>query len=121
MQKIILMVTGLLFSLNIFAQTTHDKILGKWTNEDKTRIIEFVKSGDVYDAIIRKAEDNGIVGKKQITALKATGTTSFADGTLHIIKKGKTAKCTASLSGDTTLYIKASYGMMSKSLTWTKL
>ncbi|MDF2551059.1 MAG: hypothetical protein K0R77_334 [Chryseobacterium sp.] len=121
MQKIILMVTGLLFSLNIFAQTTHDKILGKWTNEDKTRIIEFVKSGDAYDAIIRKAEDNSIVGKKQITALKATGTTSFADGTLHIIKKGKTAKCTASLSGDTMLYIKASHGMMSKTLTWTKL
>ena len=121
MQKIILMVTGLLFSLNIFAQTTHDKILGKWINEDKTRIIEFVKSGDAYDAIIRKAEDNSIVGKKQITALKATGTASFVDGTLHIIKKGKTAKCTASLSGDTKLYLKASYGVMSKSQTWTKL
>lgn len=121
MQKILLMAAGLLFSLNVLAQTTNDKILGKWTNEDKTRIIEFVKSGDAYDAIIRKAEDNSLVGKKQITALKATGTTSFSDGTLHIIKKGKTAKCTASLSGDTTLYIKGSYGMMSKSITWTKL
>ncbi|MEO7979116.1 DUF2147 domain-containing protein [Flavobacterium sp.] len=121
MQKIILITAGLLFSLNIFAQTTNDKILGKWTNEDKTRIIEFVKSGDAYDAIIRKAEDNGLVGKKQITDLKASGTASFVDGKLHIIKKGKTAECTASLSGDAKLIIKASYGMMSKSLTWTKL
>lgn len=115
------MVTGLLFSLNIFAQTTHDKILGKWTNEENTRVIEFVKNGDTYDAIIRKAEDNSMVGKKQITDLKATGTTSFSDGTLHIIKKGKTAKCTASLSGDTRLELKASYGLLSKSQIWNKL
>lgn len=121
MRKIILMVTGVLFSLNIFAQTTNDKILGKWTNEEKTRIIEFVKSGDAYDAIIREAEDNSLVGKKQITNLKANGTTSFVDGTLHIIKKGKTAKCTALLSGDTRLYLKGSYGLLSKSQIWTRI
>lgn len=121
MQKIILMITGLLFGLHAFAQAPQDKILGKWINDDKTRIIEFVKSGDAYDAIIRKAEDNSIVGKKQITGLKATGAASFAGGTLHMIKKGKTAKCTASLSGAATLYIKASYGMMSKSVTWARL
>lgn len=121
MQKMILMLTGLLFSLNIFAQTTNDKILGKWTNEDKTRIVEFVKNGDAYDAIIRQADDNSIVGKKQITGLKANSTTSFVNGTVHVIKKGKTAKCTATLSGDNKLYLKASYGMMSKSQTWTKL
>jgi uncharacterized protein (DUF2147 family) len=121
MQKMILLLTVLLFSLNIFAQSANDKILGKWINEDKTRIIEFVKNGDAYDAIIRTAEDNSIVGKKQITGLEASGTTLFVNGTVHIIKKGKTAKCSATLSGDAMLYLKATYGIMSKSQIWTKL
>jgi len=121
MQKIILILAGLLLSLNIFAQTGNDKILGKWTNEDKTRIIEFVKSGNAYDAIVRKTEDNSIVGKKQITGLKASGSTSFVNGTVFMIKKGKTAKCSATLLGDTRLNLKASYGILSKSQTWTKI
>lgn len=121
MEKVVLIICSLLVSLNIFAQTHHDQILGKWTNEDQTRIIEFVKNGETYDAIIRKATDNSLVGKKQITGLKPSSKQAFINGTVHLIKRGKTAKCSAELSGNNKLYLKANLGITSKTQTWKKL
>lgn len=121
MQRVVSILTVVLLGLHVFAQAVNDKILGRWINEDQTRVIEFVRNGNNYDAIIRKADDKSLIGKKQITGLQSSGVTSFINGTIHIIKKGKTAKCTATLSADGKLYIEASYGMMSRSQTWTRV
>lgn len=107
--------------MNVKAQVSQDKIIGKWTNEEKTRVIEFVKNGNYYDAIIRKAEDDSVIGKKQISGLKPAGNGSYTNGTVYIIKKGKTASCSAQITKDDLLNIKASYGMMSKTQVWTRL
>lgn len=112
---------GCLLSLNMYAQEGANKILGRWTNEDKTRIIEFVQNGDAYDAIIREASDKSVIGKKQITGLKPVNDVSFSDGTVFLVKKGKSAKCNATRIGENKLEIRANYGMMSKAQTWTKL
>lgn len=119
--RVIFPLIFILLSMNMKAQTSEDKLLGKWTNEGKTRVVEFVKNGTSYDAIIRKAEDAGLIGKKQISGLKSSGKDSYTDGTVYIIKKGKTASCSAQITKDGLLNIKASYGMMSKTQVWTRL
>ncbi|PZU81059.1 MAG: hypothetical protein DI529_16035 [Chryseobacterium sp.] len=119
--KFIFPLAFLLIGINMQAQNSPDKILGKWTNEDKTRVIEFVKNGTSYDAVIRKSEDKSVIGKRQITGLKYKREGNYTNGTVHIIKKGKTASCSAQITKDNQLTIKASYGMMSKTQVWTRL
>lgn len=121
MQRIILIITCLTLNLSLFAQSDNNPILGKWTNEDKTRVIEFVENGTTYDAIIREAEDKSLLGKKQISGLKSTDGVNFLNGTLYIIKRGKSSKCSAKLLGSDQLQLKASYAGISKTQTWTKL
>ena len=121
MQKLIILFVGLLLCAGINAQENNDKILGTWINEDRTRIIEFVKNGSRYDAIIRKAEDPKLHGKKQISGLQKSGSDTFKNGTIHLIKQGKTAKCSARLIGEDRIQLNASYGMMSRTQIWTRL
>lgn len=119
--RVIFPLLFILLSMNMKAQTSEDKLLGKWTNEEKTRVVEFVKNGNYYDAIIRKADDASLIGKKQIGGLKPSGKGNYTNGTVYIIKKGKTASCSAQIVKDGLLSIKASYGMMSKTQVWTRL
>lgn len=119
MKNLILMMF-VFWGINSFAQTTDNSILGKWTNEDKTRVIEFVKNGNAYDAIVRSAEDKSLIGKKQISGLTQKDATSFVNGTVYIFKRNRTAKCSANLNGKF-LQLQASMGLMSKSQTWTRL
>lgn len=119
--KILFALALVVFGMSMKAQTSGDKILGKWTNEDKTRVIEFVKNGTSYDAIIRKAENGSVIGKKQISGLKPSGENNYVNGTVYIIKKSRTASCSAQITKDDLLNIKASYGMMSKTQVWTRL
>ncbi|WP_312901914.1 DUF2147 domain-containing protein [Chryseobacterium taichungense] len=119
--RIIFPLVFLILGMHVKAQTSQDKLIGKWTNEEKTRVIEFVKNGNYYDAIIRKAEDNNVIGKKQISGLKPAGNGNYTNGTVYIIKKGKTASCSAQITKDDLLNIKASYGMMSKTQVWKRL
>lgn len=119
--KTLFAIALVVFGMSMKAQTSEDKILGKWTNEDKTRVIEFVKNGTSYDAIIRKAENGGVIEKKQISGLKPSGENNYVNGTVYIIKKSRTASCSAQITKDDLLNIKASYGMMSKTQVWTRL
>lgn len=121
MQKLIFFILAQSFSLMVSAQTAGDRILGQWTNESKTRIIEFVKNGSVYEAIIRKAEDKSLIGKKQITGLKSAGNGKYKDGVIHVYQRNTTASCTVKLPGETKLEITGKVGLMSKSQTWTKV
>lgn len=119
--KTLFALAFIILGISMKAQTSGDGILGKWTNEDKTRVIEFVKNGTSYDAIIRKAENGSAIGKKQISGLKPNGENNYVNGTVYLIKKSKTASCSAQITKDNLLNIKASYGMMSKTQVWTRL
>lgn len=121
MQFILILFSTILLTVQSPSQPSHDKILGTWGSEEQSRTIEFIRNGDTYDAIIRSAGDAGLVGQKQITGLKAGGENAFKNGTLHIIKKQRTAGCSARLVDDQTLELKASLGFLSKSQTWTRL
>jgi len=104
-----------------FAQNQPNDILGQWTNRDSSRIIEFVKSGSGFDAIIRKSEDPSQTGKNQISSLKYSSAGIYSKGTLHIYKKGKETSVTVKMIDDKKIEIIASIGFGSKSETWTRL
>lgn len=117
-------LTLILFITSLFvtaanAQTNSEAILGKWTNEDRTRVIEFVKTGDGYEAIIKEAADRNLIGQKQITGLRYNN--NGYSGTLHLPKKGKTFPCTAHIEDNGKLELSARVGFMSKSQTWTRV
>lgn len=101
------------------AQTNADSILGKWTNEDKTRVLEFVKTGSNYEAIIKEAPDKSLVGKKQITGLKYSN--GSYKGSVYLPKRGKTLPCTLTIKSDGSLQLSAKAGFMSQSQTWTRV
>lgn len=101
------------------AQTNANNILGKWINNEKDRVLEFVQKGSTYEAIIKQAPDPSLVGQKQITELSFSKSTY--NGKLYLPKKGKTFPCTISLNANGTMEITAKAGMMSKSQTWTRV
>lgn len=101
------------------AQSNADDILGKWTNEDKTRVLEFVKTGSDYEAVIQEAPDKTLVGKKQITGLKHNN--GSYKGSLYLPKRGKILPCTLTIKSDSSLQLSAKAGFMSQSQTWTKV
>lgn len=118
--KHLLMLVLCVTSVSIAAksQTNGDAILGRWTNDDKTRVIEFVKTHDGYEAIIKEASDPNLVGQKQITEFHYSK--NSYNGSLHLLKKGKVLPCTARINNSGGLELSAKAGFMSKSQTWTK-
>ena len=101
------------------AQTNADVVLGKWTNEDKSRVVEFVKTGSGYEAVIRAAPDPALVGKKQLTGL-VFGNGKYT-GIVWLPKKGKSYPCVLKMKTDNTLELTANAGFMSKSQIWSKV
>lgn len=118
MKRLFFALVIILIGVKVSAQVSGDKILGKWINEDKTRIIEFVKNGSAYDAIIRKAENSDVIGRKQITQLVSAGEGTYNNGIIHVIKGNKTVNCKANLLTNGKLEIKGSKGLISKSQVW---
>ncbi|TWV06820.1 DUF2147 domain-containing protein [Bacteroidaceae bacterium HV4-6-C5C] len=122
MKRLVCMFWGLFMfiTFNAFALNANHEILGMWRNEEGSRIIEFVQNGAVFDAIIRKAENPSLVGKRQISGLKLTGKDQYDEGMLHLFKRDKTAKCSIKMVGADKIEIKASIGLMAKSQIWVK-
>ncbi|NCT73737.1 MAG: DUF2147 domain-containing protein [Chitinophagaceae bacterium] len=110
-------ISGMITGLS--AQTSGDAILGKWTNEDKTRVIEFVKAGSGYEAIIKEAPDKSLIGVKQLTGLEYDG--AGYKGQVHLPKKGKSYNCSLKVKADGLLELTAKAGIMSKSQLWKKV
>lgn len=102
-----------------FAQTDADAILGRWTNDDNTRVIEFVKTGNSYNAIIKEAPDKSVVGKNQLTGLLFSN--GSYNGTVHLPKKGKSYPCTVKIKNDGSMELTAKAGFMSKTQSWVKV
>lgn len=120
MLKIVILLFTLLIGAGAYAQSTKD-IVGKWTNEDQTRILEFVKNGETYEVIVRKSPKNEFFGKKQITGLVPDGTQAFKNGTLQIFKKNKKMDCTVKFLEADVIEIAASLGFFNKTGKWTKV
>lgn len=120
-KRIITLLIFFMAGFTVYAQTIMpDKILGKWMNEDKSRVLEFLKTGSVYNAIVRKAEDESLIGRQQITGLKADGD-AYEGGTINLFKRKKTAKCTIRFINNDLLEIQGSYGVISKSQRWLRV
>ena len=73
-----------------------------------------------YEAVIIKAEDSDLVGKKQITELQIKEDNFYDNGVLHIIQKNRTASCSVKILGSEVIELKASIGMFSRKQKWTK-
>ena len=114
---VVLLVSALFIQAK--AQSGSDAILGKWTNEDKTRVIEFIKSGSNYNAVIREAPDQSIVGKNQLTNLSYRD--GIYNGNVLLPKKGKSYPCSLKIKTDGRMELTAKAGFMSKSQVWTKV
>lgn len=101
------------------AQNGADAVLGKWTNEDKTRVIEFIRSRNGYDAVIREAPDQSLVGKNQLSNLSYhEGTYS---GSVLLPKRGKSYPCMLRIKKDGSMELTAKAGLVSKSQVWTRV
>lgn len=120
MKKMILFIVSCLVTINIFAFSPNDRILGKWINLNRTWILEFVKTDNRYDAYIRHAEDKSLNGHLQIQGLRPVSPNLFLDGTAYLFSRNKKIKCKAHLEGDKRLYITGEYGFVSKTQLWEK-
>ena len=60
MKKMTLFIVSCLVTINMLAFNPNDRVLGKWINENRTRIIEFVKTNHGYDAYIRHEAQKSI-------------------------------------------------------------
>ncbi|AEL26217.1 Protein of unknown function DUF2147 [Cyclobacterium marinum DSM 745] len=121
MQKVIFLLVGFLFGISAYAQNAEEILLGKWTNPDETRVIEFVQNGGFYEAIILKSDDTSFEGRKQITHLKYHKNGIYKDGMVHVFKKDRTLACKANLLSIDELELSVSFGFMSKSAVWTRV
>jgi len=120
MKKITLFIVSCLVTINMLAFNQNDRILGKWINENRTRIIEFVKTSHGYDAYIVRAEDKSLNGHVQIEGLRPASPDLFLDGTAYIFSRNKKIKCQALLRGVQKLHITGKYGLISKTQIWEK-
>ncbi len=120
MYKFIMFLSGFIIFNTAITTNTTTSIIGKWTNEDESRVLEFVQNSDIYEGIIRKADDAAVVGKKQITGLKQDKSGSYK-GTLHIIKKNKDLPCTLKIVDNNTIEIEATYGFITKKQQWQRI
>lgn len=117
-QKIKIVLGLLLLSINLMAQNPENNLLGQWTNENHDRVLEFIKQENGYNAIIREAKDHRMIGKEQINGLKRIDENTFNDGTLYLINKGKTAKCSVKMLNKNLMELKVFSGFFSKSQKW---
>ena len=100
-------------------QNSRDAVLGKWTNENKTRVVEFVNTGISYNAIIRKAPDESIVGKNQITDIIYSN--GIYNGKVNFPKKGKSYPCRLRIKNDGSIELTVKVGFINKSQIWTRI
>ncbi|MAN27568.1 MULTISPECIES: DUF2147 domain-containing protein [Mesonia] len=120
--KNLLMTMLFAIGLSASAQEVQDPMIGLWKDGSSDRTFEVVQnSAGSYDAIIHKAENKDVIGKKQITNLKAVGNKKYDGGTIHLFSRNKTGKCSAELKDLKTLEIVGKVGFFSKSAIWKKL
>lgn len=97
-----------------------DFILGKWTSQNGDRTIEFVKKEDKYSAVISASAEKSLIGKEQIKNLRWTGS-SYAEGKLIMVRKGRELDCQVAIKDDNTIEISGKVGFISRTQTWKRV
>ncbi len=120
MQHLMLLALWALFGMGPPGTEPSDQILGQWTNEDRSGVLEFVKNGSDYDAIVRKAPIPDYIGKTQISSLKFQKDNRYEGGTFYAFKKGKTLHCAATLLSEDQLELKLSKGPVAQKRILTR-
>lgn len=115
-----IMVVAALWGMTAHAQSAEENILGQWTVKEKGHVIEFVKQGDTYEAVIKKTDEAAYIGKKQITELKYHKKNQFKGGTFYAHRKGKELPCSVKLLEDNQLELTIDLGITSRSQVWTR-
>lgn len=95
-------------------------LLTKWVNDDGSKIIEFINNDSQFCAVIRKAKDETLVGKQQISGLHCFHS-ACQDGTFNLIKRGLTFPCSVTMKSATEIEISVKSGSHAKVQQWTKL
>ncbi len=120
-KKITLILTGLVFYLNSFAQTvTADAILGNWLTGSKKGVVQIYKEGNKYNGKLiwlktptyedgkPKVDKHNPDKAKQTAPLMGLNMlvgfvfedNKWVDGTIYDPEKGKTYSCKISMKGD---------------------
>lgn len=98
-----------------------DSIIGKWENSDQSRVLEFVKSGNSYEARILEAKDSDLIGQNQLTDIIFSKENEKYEGVLHIIQRNRTIPASLTLIDSNTMEIEVSKGPFSKKEKWVKI
>ena len=106
-------------SVQAQSNETIDPLIGKWSNEDKSRVIEFRKAGDKFEGIIISASDPSLIGKKQFTEVELKN--GQYRGSLHLPRKNRRFSCTIKMLNNGSLEITAQAGFSSRSQIWTRV
>ncbi len=121
MKKSVLWIVCMLWAFASFSQNSSAKILGKWTNDDQTRVWEIIQEGENLEAIVIKSDAPEYIGKKQITGLTFQKADTYSKGEIHIFQKDETLDCSIKLLNKTQLEITVKKGLFSQSNIWTRV
>lgn len=120
----LLMAVCCLGSLRAAAQTDSaqaDGILGRWTNKEKTRTIEFVKRDGVYEAFAVPSGTNqpDTKGRAVISGLRYDG--KKYTGQAYASKQNRQFACSIVLQGSDKMELTGKVGFISQTRTWTRV
>ena len=99
--------------------TQGDAILGRWTNEEKTRTIEFIKKDGRYEAFPIIDNQPNTKGRAVITGLRFDG--KKYTGQVYAPKQNKQFPCSIVLQGPDKMLLTGKAGFMSQTKTWTRV
>jgi uncharacterized protein (DUF2147 family) len=103
------------FCSDTYAQTDADNILGKWKNGENNRVLEFIKNGQAYDAVIREAADKTFVGKRQIAGLKYEN--GIYRGNVYLLKRARVLPCEIIVTSNGNIQLFVKQGSVHRSQT----
>lgn len=105
-----------------FAQRA-DQILGKWQNPDKDRQIEIYKKGKYYEAKIIWVKQTGRfnVQEGDVIIQELVFKDKKWNGVLKVPSKDVTFDTVIIMKDINTIDIRAKFGLISQTKTWTRL
>jgi uncharacterized protein (DUF2147 family) len=117
--QILILIGAATVGLRAQSVSIADPLIGKWTNEEKSRTIEFRKAADKMEGIIISASDPSLIGKKQFTEVELQN--GQYRGSLHLPRKNRRFSCTIKMLNNGSLEITAQAGFSSRSQIWTRV
>ena len=119
-----LLIACCLGALRSTAQTDStqaDRILGRWTNEEKTRTIEFIKRDEVYEAfpVLPGSNQPDTKGRAVISGLRYDG--KKYTGQAYAPKQNRQFACSIVLQGNDKMVLTGKVGFISQTRTWTRV